>query len=151
VKLFVDLDGVLVDLERGFREKTGLNIQDHDHDFFQYIDGDREFWFDLAWMPHGRALWEHLEPLRPTILSAPTRDPASRLGKIDWVNRHLGRDIPIILTADKYRHAGPGHILIDDREINTVPWEVHGGEAILHRDNGTTLRRLKFLTNKGAA
>jgi hypothetical protein len=49
------------------------------------------------------------------------------------------------MSREKYRWANKRHILIDDWEKNTIPWEESGGIAILHRDEdlGKTLSSLQ--------
>ena len=35
----------------------------------------------MEWMPDGKELWDYIKDKQPTLLSAPSRNPASRLGK----------------------------------------------------------------------
>lgn len=107
--------------------------------------------FDLMdWMPDGRALWEFLKPHRPTVLTQ-LRDDIYEISapeKRIWVARELGADVPVIVCRDrqKYRHATPGAILIDDspRDHRTA-WEVAGGIFVHHRSAVETISALKAL------
>jgi len=44
--------------------------------------------------------------------------------------------------------SGQPNVLIDDFEINTIPWEQAGGIAILHTDTNSTIQQLEELMKK---
>ena len=48
-------------------------------------------------------------------------------------------------AREKCRHAGPNHILIDDKQKAIAPWRQAGGICILHTNTATTIHHLKKL------
>jgi hypothetical protein len=90
----------------------------------------------MDWMPHGRQLWDFISPYKPDILSSPSRDNNSRLGKNLWVKNHLNPKPKLIFaySADKQRYANANSILIDDKKSNIQEWESKGGIAIRCKD-----------------
>jgi hypothetical protein len=92
----------------------------------------------------GHDLWDHISKYNPTILSAPSRQNDSRVGKVDWVNRELP-GVPLILRSAKHKKdfASPNSILIDDRKDNIDGWIENGGEGIVHTSAAETIKTLK--------
>jgi len=155
-KIYSDLDTVLSDFDAAFREiadvktKTGWEYRDRfgEEKVWEIIrKAGLSFWSDMSWMPDGKELWNHIKDFNPIILSAPSRTDVEvcKTGKIIWCKRNLGPRVQVILEKQKYKYANPNSILIDDREKNTVPWEQHGGIAILHTSADDTIKKLKGL------
>lgn len=152
-QLFLDLDGVLVDFEKGIEQfgyGTIDEIKAKRGDSFIWVllsRVDESFWKNLEWMPDGKEIWNFCKHLHPIILSAPTNDRSSRTGKEIWVRQQLGPDVKLILekSKDKYKHAKPGYILVDDRPSNIKDWTNAGGTGILHRNAEETISDLKKL------
>lgn len=150
-KIFCDMDGVLVDFEKGYLDLTGIDLKG------KHMDGPRfwdpinkkgyDFWINLGWMPDGKLLWNSISPYNPTILSAPSSKPESKVAKHDWVHKELGENVEIILRSarNKKEFAAPNHILIDDREDNIKDWIDSGGVGILHKSAIETLNELNNL------
>lgn len=142
------MDGVLTDFNKGYEELTGivLNRDEHrsDSKFWEPIEkAGYDFWINLKWLPDGHDLWDFISPYNPTILSAPSRQVESRVGKVDWVNRELP-GTPLILRSAKHKKdfAAPDAILIDDREDNVIGWIESGGIGILHKSAEETINEL---------
>jgi hypothetical protein len=144
MKLFCDMDGVLCDFEGHYRSlfRKDFGMDDKERRW-KNVD-DAKFWSTIPWMRDGKDLWLALSLFSPTILSAPTRERSSRLGKRQWCQRELG-NVPVILDKEKFKYAEPGAILIDDRSYNIDPWNAAGGIGILHTSTATTLHRLSQL------
>lgn len=148
-KLFCDLDAVLVNFNKALTDLMGypvtkdMNIDRRDDIWAKVDEGGADFWASMGWEPDGRQLWDAVKGRNPTILSAPTRDPSSKVGKKRWVADNLGSDVPVILDKHKEKYAKPGDILIDDRQKNISKWEKAGGVGILHKDTASTLSKLK--------
>jgi len=166
--IFCDMDGVLTDFEKRFKNLPGNteNLDPSEFEkkhgqgiFWKLIDEDGlEFWTDLEWMPDGQKLWSWLTPYSPTILSAPSRNPLSREGKHIWIKNHLGikQDFytinpskwkphyRIILNKNKHLFARNEYdILIDDTPKKIDAWVKAGGTGILHTSVDDTISKLE--------
>jgi hypothetical protein len=173
VRVFCDLDGVLVDFNRGFKmidaNKDKLSPKEYEEKYgiekmWEMVDeaGD-SYWANLKWMKDGRELWDYLSQFDPIILSSPSRSKHSVHGKMKWINRNLGigQEKPtksskkwdpesrIILSGYKYKFAqGENDILIDDTEQKIKDWTEAGGTGILHNDATDTIRVMEEILSK---
>ena len=150
-KIYVDMDGVLVDFDGGYEKLTGMTTRAADEkgpEFFwkPISKAGAKWWITLNWMPDGKQLWDYVKKYNPELLSAPSREEASKLGKRVWVKRELPGVKLILRSADKKQEfASPNSILIDDREKNIEQWKSAGGVGILHTDAASTIKKLKEL------
>lgn len=150
-KIYVDMDGVLVDFDGGYEKLTGMTTREADKkgpEFFwkPISKAGAKWWITLNWMPDGKQLWDYVKKYNPELLSAPSREEASKMGKRIWVKRELPGAKLILRSADKKQEfASPTSILIDDREKNIEQWEAAGGIGILHTDASSTIKKLKEL------
>jgi len=150
-KIYVDMDGVLVDFDGGYEKLTGITTRAADEkgpEFFwkPISKAGAKWWITLNWMPDGKQLWDYVKKYNPELLSAPSREEASKLGKRVWVKRELPGVKLILRSADKKQEfASPNSILIDDREKNIEQWKSAGGVGILHTDAASTIKKLKEL------
>ena len=150
-KIYCDLDGVLVDFDKGYKKLTGKELggeHRNDTDFWDPINkAGYDFWINLEWIkPDGHTLWDFISPYKPIILSAPSRQNESRVAKNDWVNKELP-GVHLILRSAKHKKdfAAPNHILIDDRIDNILGWREAGGIGIHHVSTKHTIDQLKVL------
>ena len=100
IRIFCDLDGVLVDFNRGFKNleenSDKLTPKEYDkehgkHSMWKIIDPEGEkFWIRLKWTKDGRELWDYLTRYNPIILSSPSRSKHSIPGKMEWI-KQIGR------------------------------------------------------------
>lgn len=171
--IFCDLDGVLVDLEKGFTDIPAnterLTMKEYEakhgkNSIWGIIDKMGEtFWADLPWTKDGRELWDYLKRYNPIILSAPSQSKACVFGKISWVKRNLNideepvrkpdnfkRDTKFVLYNNKSAFVAPAKnifqcdiILIDDYKEKLNKWTAAGGTGILHNDSTDTIRVLE--------
>ena len=149
-KIYCDLDGVLADFESGYEELTGIDLKGEfkkGDDFWDPIKvAGIGFWAGLKWMPGGQELWDYLKPFNPQLLSAPSREQSSRIGKHVWVKHKIpGTKLILRYANQKQQLATPESILIDDRQINIDQWEAAGGIGILHTSTDNTISQLKKL------
>lgn len=149
-KFYVDLDGVLTDLYRSFKDLTGIDLYKHDIDdkeFWKPVDkAGYNFWLNIPWMKDGKELWDYVKKYEPEILSAPSQQNDSRVGKHDWVKRELpGVHLILRSASNKKEFASPDSILIDDRISNIDDWNKAGGIGILHTSTKSTIEELKKL------
>lgn len=154
-KLYCDLDGVLCDWDAAFKnlgdEHTeGLTGEQYEEKhgkekFWKMIDevGGLEFWSEMPWTKDGKKLWNHIKKFKPTILSAPSAQKVCTEGKDIWIDRELGKDVPRIYEKNKYIHANPESVLIDDYENKIKPWVENDGIGIRHQSADKTIKELK--------
>lgn len=157
-KLYCDMDGVLTNFEKRFLEalhkegpkyyskETIAQVTRPKH--FTAIEGQAEFWklvdqyvgitfwSEMEWMPNGKQLWDFIQPYSPTILTSPSRDNVSRLGKKMWVRNHLSPAPPVEFRFGdaKADFANENAILIDDKPSNLAAFSAKGGIAIECKD-----------------
>jgi 5'(3')-deoxyribonucleotidase len=150
--IYCDLDGVLVDFEKGYEELTGINIKQYvkgDASFWAHVDEEGpRFWANLEWMPDGHVLWDYIKKYKPNILSSPSRSGTSKVGKEAWVKMHLQNSynkLYLYPRANKQLFSGPNRILIDDLPNTISEWDKKGGIGILHTSAANTISELKKL------
>jgi hypothetical protein len=146
--IYCDLDGVLTDFNEAYYTLTKIDITgtyNTSAEFFAPINkAGVKFWDEMPWTIDGKELWEYIKCYDPVILSAPTTEIESKIGKILWVNRELPNTRIILKPAeDKKDLAGENKILIDDMESNIMGWNLNGGIGILHTSTENTIRKLK--------
>lgn len=138
-KIYCDMDGVLTDFEKRFEHFTGMNPQEYEKAkgtaaFWHLIDTEIgvRFWVGMDWMPEGKRLWDFISPYKPDLLTSPSRDNTSRLGKNLWAKNNLSPKPRVIFaySKDKQRYANDKSILIDDKKSNINEWTSKGGIAI---------------------
>ena len=148
--IYCDMDGVLVDFERGYKELTGYYTKSHPdaRTFWEPVDSEGpSFWATLPWMPDGRTLWNHIKGYKPYILTSPSLDPGSKKAKREWVEKELpeAKNIYFRKAQLKPEFSGKNRILIDDREDTIGWWREQGGIGIHHTSAASTIQQLKNL------
>ena len=154
-KIYCDMDGVLVDFNKQFRNiSDGINPNDYEKmygktRFWDLIHAEGvEFWSEMSWMLGGKDLWEFIKDPTTELLSAPSVREESRIGKTKWVENNIP-DVILNLeyARDKKKFAAPNHILIDDHPKNISDWVEAGGIGILHHGSLETIFKLKNILN----
>ena len=111
---------------------------------YSRLQDSEEFWANLPWAAGGKELWSYISRFNPYILTAPMRGEGSKRGKDLWIENNLiPAPVKVYMSHEKYNWAtigGKPNILIDDFTINTIPWEEHGGIAILHTNTNDTIK-----------
>tara|TARA_R110000824_G_scaffold21150_4_gene79127 strand:- start:1110 stop:1709 length:600 start_codon:yes stop_codon:yes gene_type:complete len=104
-----------------------------------------DWWAALPWMPGGLALWKYIAiQHQPRILTAPMEDcDGCKEGKLRWVKKNLGLTAERVVITDEKFVLAKDNVLIDDFEINTIPWADHGGLAIKHTNAAVTIAEVK--------
>ena len=150
--IYCDMDGVLVDFERGYKELTNITPAktfNGKADFWEPINkAGAEWWANLDWMSDGQELWSYIKKYNPYILSAPSWDPSSRVGKEAWCKMHLKNSYKKLLLYprnQKQLFAAENKILIDDMEQTINEWKNAGGIGIFHTSAANTIKQLKKL------
>jgi hypothetical protein len=163
--IFCDLDGVLVDFDKGFSMLPGsggrmpnaysLYVGDDDA-IWSVIEahGKDVFFAELPWMPDGKELWHFINDnfVHIKILTALGRndkkDKLTSTGKRRWLYRNIPEleEDDIIMVPNKHakkHHTVPGGVLIDDSEICITGWKSRGGVGILHENAKNTISQLR--------
>jgi len=157
-QLFVDLDGVLADFEKGVRRITGKEPAElHPRQMWPVIAGTKGFYEHLEWMKDGKELWGAVFGFKPVILTGLPMGKWAEPQKRSWCERELGADIPVITGMSRHKaelavswleENGLGDkipVLIDDRLNLQEPWESAGGIFILHLNTEGSLKELQKL------
>ena len=154
--VYLDMDGVLVNLEKGAFKVHGKQLSDvKKPERWEKITATKDFWKDLEWMPGAKVLWNFLKPYAPSIMSAFARsEPNSANGKKEWLKKNVeklpsGR-VNLVMRSDKQKFARDGrtqapNILVDDHSKNIREWEANGGIGIHHTSVKKTIVKLKEL------
>jgi hypothetical protein len=172
-QIYCDMDGVLTDFEKRFvtllqqegpkyySKATIAQVTRPKHfdklegteEFWKFIDQHigLEFWSEMPWMPQGQVLWDFIQPYGPKLLTSPSEDNTSRLGKRLWVRNHLSPAPEVIFRFGdaKSDFANENSILIDDKPSNLVAFASKGGIAIECKDGDVSsvineLRKLGY-------
>jgi len=151
-KIFCDMDGVLTNFDTRFKsinpEKLSPTQYTNKYGVSKFWDIITKegvgFWVGMEWMSDGKELWDFIKDKQPTLLSAPSRDPSSRLGKRLWVKNNIPGTKLILASAEKKQnYSGTNKILIDDRPDNISQWKSKGGIGILHTNTQDTIKQLQ--------
>jgi hypothetical protein len=169
--IFCDMDGVLVDFDKGYKELTGVTTHHADsqgrNEFWKlYRDNlknkdipEKSYWANLDWMPDGKQLWDYIKEYNPYVLTAPSvnfdlpfeeryklENNESMQGKTEWVQRLPNMKKLYFRSAGrKADFAGPNKILIDDRKDTIDSWNANGGIGIFHTSTANTIKQLQDL------
>ncbi len=151
-EIYCDMDGVLCDFDKSFQNISN-NTPPEEYEkkfgkkaFWKLINSEgSKFWSNIPWMSDGEKLWNHIKKYNPNILSAPSSDPSSKEGKLEWIDNNLTnvKEIFLVPADEKQKYATPKAILIDDKESNIEQWNNRGGIGILHTSTNDTLKQLK--------
>lgn len=166
MKVYLDMDGVLVDLWGGYQDLTGMSLIEadkvhgaHSPEVWNPTLTVDEFWYNLPKDSGADLLLEYMREnhiLEKTfILSAPIRldRESCEAQKRKWAKEHthvLDEHVNIVPRKDKYlfaycKDSDMPNILVDDYIKNIKEWELHGGIGIHHTDVATTLQTLHEL------
>jgi hypothetical protein len=160
MKVYCDLDGVLVDFNGKFKETFG-----EDPDVFEKNNGARgfwksienrgpEYWSTMNWLPNAKRIWYYLldnfEEVE--ILTGSPFGLAGQYakeGKNKWCKRELGNvKVNHKQGRLKWEFSNENTLLVDDTEKVVNLWLEKGkGEAILHKDIMETLKKLEIIKN----
>ncbi|HWX47861.1 MAG TPA: hypothetical protein VNZ61_07400 [Roseomonas sp.] len=152
--LFLDLDGVLADFDRGVKAVTGKRPEELSvKAMWSALAQAPRFFETLEFMADAEALWRFCAPHRPTILTGLPLGAWAPEQKRRWVARMLGADVPVItcMSREKPRWSGPGCVLVDDRVSTREGWERKGGTFIHHLSAHRSIAALRRLGFTGEA
>lgn len=142
--LFLDLDGVMVDLEGDYLRRFGHKMDDAESKakMWSAIYGIDDFFYHLPPLKGAidfyRTITEN-HNFNPIILTACPSSAYHSVAKqkMRWVRKYLSHDVmvlPVYESASKPAFMqDEGDILIDDYGRNCRAWEEAGGIAIQHK------------------
>lgn len=152
-KIYCDMDGVLCDFDKRFTSLNPEHLSPSQYSakygtekFWNLIDEENgvKFWVGIPWMKDGKELWDYISKYNPSLLSAPSKQNESRLGKRLWVKNNIpGTKLILASASKKQNYSGRDKILIDDRPDNIEQWRSKGGIGILHTSAADTIKQLQ--------
>jgi len=153
MEVYLDLDGVLVDLERGFHVVSGFELKPNhglsDEELWSNALLVDDFWLGLDKMHDADKLVEFVcENFNVVhVLSAPQHlFHSCKTQKEQWVEKHYINtfdNINIVPRKEKYKFAHSRAVLIDDYIKNVKEWEKHNGIGIQHFNTEQTIIEIK--------
>ena len=163
IQIYCDMDGVLVDMEKGFKEISGgLSPKEYEtkngkNSFWKVIAKKPTFWLDLEPIPDSKVLWSYIHNTfknpQPVILSAGQGNNL-KSQKTQWIRNHIDPSVQVIISTKgtekpNYRINPQDenilHVLVDDTPANITAWQNSGKNciAILHKDAASSIEQLK--------
>jgi len=169
--IFSDMDGVLADFDKGYKDLTGMTTHHADaqgkKEFWKIFRdslkekgmSEKEYWAGLDWMPDGKKYWDYIKQYKPYVLTAPSVNfdapedqryspeyNQSMQGKTEWGQRLPNmRKMYFASAKNKAKFARPNTILIDDRKDTIDAWNAAGGIGIFHTSADNTIKQLQDL------
>lgn len=146
MNIFLDLDGVMADLEGHYLSTFGHAMSDAPsrNQMWRNIDSHENFWLTIPVMEGGKEFFTwllgmcyHSGAELCILTAAPDNEKHEKVAryKKEWVKRNLG-DVMVLPSYGSERKAmfiqNPGDILIDDWYKNLEAWGAEGGVAVKH-------------------
>lgn len=162
VQVYLDMDGVLADMETGFKKlSNGLSPEEYEakngkSSFWKLISKKPNFWLELKPLPDARILWDYVydnfQNPNSVILTA-GQGTSIVQQKTQWAHKHINPNVKVIVAPagtrkPEYTLNVPGrvtHVLIDDTPKNIEAWNNKSEHhiAILHKDASSSIDQLK--------
>jgi len=154
--LYVDMDGVLVDLYKGMRDCLGRSYDSpHWHesgeDKRKIIRDHPNFWENLPPEKDFYELWNFIKVFNPCILTAYAEWDKADSIREKWIWNTKYTKVPrsqfyCVARKEKQLFAmnpeGKPNVLIDDYRLNIQEWKAAGGIGIMHTDASHTIMKL---------
>lgn len=145
--LFCDMDGVLADFDRGYHDVFGIVANKTiDNVDWKKVRNHKDFFKNLPPMPDFDELWGFISQFNPVILTGvPSSVKEAPDEKKAWIIKNIGEHVEVrcCKSAEKYLHAQPGDILIDDWTKYQHKWLSVDGIWVTHTAAATTIEELK--------
>ena len=146
ITLYLDMDGVLCNFDKAYRE---FDPQKEDRKKFRSAVLDYHIFETLEFMPDAQELLNHVSKLQhidvQILTSMGTFDAqqgsAAKYQKMRWLDE---KNIPykanfVRSKEEKAQYATPQSILIDDSIGCITPFSAKGGHGILHKSSKETI------------
>ena len=108
VQFYCDMDGVLVNLDKGFKAVSGgLSPKEYEdkngkNTFWKVVNKYPTFWLDLEPMPDANTLWDFISDNfknpAPVILSAGQGNRITEQ-KTAWIRKHIDPNVKVIIAT----------------------------------------------------
>lgn len=150
-QLFIDLDGVMADMDGTYEKMWGIRLNRHmtsdPPNMWENIKGADRFYYNLPLMPDAMELWDGALKLHPNpaiLTGVSVHTPDADADKRAWVAKHLGAHVPVYtsLSKNKRDHGKPGDVLVDDWFKWQHRWVDMGGLFVLHTSARDSLEKL---------
>lgn len=148
--IYVDMDGVLTDWEKQFKNYSGMSCDEYDLKFGPdkrkefVLKNSPNFYASMDWMADGKMIYNFVKEFPSEILSHATDEKCAE-GKRTWLkdNGVLLKQNFVTKREDKSKFANQKAILIDDRKDVIDAFNKSGGIGILHTNSIDTINILK--------
>lgn len=155
-RLFIDMDGVLADFDKGYEANFGVTLstrqgqEERDRQIkWELIRNRTGFFRHLPLMPGALQLWRFAARNKAYVLTGcPDRYGSNiALEKRQWVRVMLGGNAPVICcpSSEKALYCHPGDVIVDDWPKYQGRWEAAGGKWITHIDTTQSIEALREL------
>ncbi len=153
--IFLDMDGVIANIGQAVARIYGIELTpesekqygntlykllalDSKQELWDVINAIPDFWEEIPPYPWCEELVDALQSVDEVqiLTSSPRTDALTKsnasTGKSRWIGKHLlEKKLRVNIVHDKYLLAGPGRVLIDDREGHCNGFRNFGGMSIL--------------------
>jgi hypothetical protein len=166
-QMYVDMDGVLVNLDKGFKAVSGgLSPQDYEakngkNTFWKVVNKNPNFWIELEPLPDAKVLWDYIKDTfkdPPAVVLSAGQGNKIKEQKTAWIRKHVDPSAQVIIATagvkkPQYIIDRPDvkltHILLDDTDKNITAWENSGENriAILHKDAASSINKIKQIVS----
>lgn len=116
---FLDMDGVLVDLESKVDFSKHVSWDNYNSCFWATLPETKDCWSIIAL---ASAYYSDVRLLTKYA------NAESAKGKIQWAER---TGLPVVLTDNDKSFCAKGNVLIDDYDKNITAWRLMGGFGVL--------------------
>ncbi len=166
-QMYVDMDGVLVNLDKGFRAVSGgLSPQEYEakngkNTFWKVVNKNPNFWLELEPLPDAKVLWDYIKDTfkdPPAVILSAGQGNKIKEQKTAWIRKHIDPSVQVIIASSGVSKpqyiidradVRLTHILLDDTDKNITAWENSGQNriAILHKDAASSINKIKQIVS----
>lgn len=149
-QLFVDMDGVLADFDKGYEIAFGRRPSKTDDNVdWDMVREHKGFYRHLPPMPDFQELWSFISQFSPIVLTGvPSSVPEAAVDKRGWLTHYTSISQPMIAckSAEKSLFMrNSGDVIIDDWEKYKHVWLRRGGRWITHVSAKQSIEELREL------
>jgi hypothetical protein len=170
IQCYVDMDGVLTDMNKGFKKISGGFTPEDLHTspelkgdkkaakkkFWQLINNTPNFWLNLEPMPDAKVLWDFIKDnfkTPPAVILSAGQGADIAQQKTAWIRKNIDPSVKVIIASagekkPEYILPSKGrvtNVLVDDMERNITSWDNQAAHriGILHTSAASSINQLK--------